>query len=174
MEITIAELLGFSHLFLTMDVLNRIMQITSAAFSDGATIPLKHTGDGENVNPQLSFHDIPQETKSLVLVVSDSNATPEPWIHWFLFNIPPTTTEIPEDALPEGGTEGYANGATHGYEGPNQQYFSGEHTYLFTLYALDTLLDVPNTSTWKEVQQTVQQHTITSAALAGKQTGSIK
>ncbi len=58
------------------------MKLTSPAFGHNQDIPSKFTCDGENVNPPLSFLDIPENTKSLVLIVDDPDAQAKIWIHW--------------------------------------------------------------------------------------------
>ena len=143
------------------------MFITSPAFQDGTNVPTRHTCNGENISPALEFQELPAQTKSLVLIVEDRDATPDPWIHWLVFNIPPTTTSVPAGHIPEGGTEGIANGGTHGYEGPCPKYFSGTHHYHFQLFALNTMLDLPATADKTHVAANMQDHLIDSATLVG-------
>jgi Raf kinase inhibitor-like YbhB/YbcL family protein len=143
------------------------MFITSPVFHDRTDVPTRHTCNGENISPALEFRDLPTGTKSLVLIVEDVDATPDPWIHWLVFNIPQTTTSVPAGHIPEGGTEGIANGGTHGYEGPCPKYFSGTHRYHFRLFALDTVLDLPATADKTQVAASMHDHLIDSATLVG-------
>jgi hypothetical protein len=143
------------------------MFITSPVFHDRTNVPTLHTCNGENISPALEFRELPAGTKSLVLIVEDRDATPDPWIHWLVFNIPPTTASVPAGHIPEGGTEGIANGGTHGYEGPCPKYFSGIHHYHFQLFALDTMLDLPPTADKTQVASSIQGHLIDSATLVG-------
>ena len=143
------------------------MFITSPVFGDHTNVPIPHTCMGENISPPLEFGDLPTQTKSLVLIAEDRDATPNPWIHWLVFNIPPTTTSIPAGQIPEGGTEGIANGGTHGYEGPCPKYFNGTHHYHFQLFALDTVLDLPASADKSQVAASMQKHVIDSATLVG-------
>src|SRR5581483_1815883 len=124
---------------------NTCMGIRSSVFKNNEHIPLQYTCAGKNSNPPLIFTDTPEKTKSLVLIVEDITATPKPWIHWLVFNIPKRTTHVKENEIPKGGTEGYANGGTFGYEGPCPKYFNGTHRYVFRLYALDTIIYTPKT-----------------------------
>ena len=76
------------------------MQLTSEAFSNNGKIPEKYTCDGENINPPLEILQVPEEAKSLVLIMEDPDSvksTGKIWDHWVLFNIPTDTTEIEED-----------------------------------------------------------------------------
>ncbi|SHL74806.1 phospholipid-binding protein, PBP family [Nitrosospira sp. Nsp11] len=143
------------------------MFITSPVFHDRTDVPTRHTCNGENISPALEFRDLPAGTKSLVLIVEDVDATPDPWIHWLVFNIPPTTASVSAGHIPEGSTEGIANGGTHGYEGPCPKYFSGTHHYHFRLFALDTVLDLPATADKTQVAASMQDHLIDSATLVG-------
>lgn len=143
------------------------MFITSPAFDNSTHVPEQHTCMGDNINPPFEFGGIPAQTKTFVLVVEDRDATPDPWIHWLVFNIPPTTTYVPAGNIPTGGTEGIANGGTHGYEGPCPKYFSGTHHYYFSLFALDTALDLPASADKAQVAASMQNHIIGSAALLG-------
>jgi Raf kinase inhibitor-like YbhB/YbcL family protein len=143
------------------------MFVTSPAFLAHAHVPAPYTCNGENISPPLELGDIPPRTKSLVLIVEDRDAAPNPWVHWLVFNIPPTATSVPPGHIPEGGTEGIANGGTHGYEGPCSKYFSGIHHYYFQIFALDTLLDLPPKADKKQVVATMQDHIVGSATLLG-------
>lgn len=142
------------------------MKIRST-FEHHQEIPQNNTCLGPNVNPTLYIREVPQATQSLVLIFEDVDATPKPWTHWMLFNIPPTTYEIKEGSIPEGAVEGLANNHTHGYEGPCPKYFKGTHHYWFRVYALDTVLDLPAASEREEVEAKMQEHIIGKAELLG-------
>ncbi len=147
------------------------MQITSPAFDNGQYIPVQYTCEGPNINPPLRFEDVPRKAKSLLLTVEDRDATPAPWVHWLVFNIPPTTRRTDEGSIPEGGTEGYANGGTPGYEGPCPKYFKGTHRYAFSLYALDTRLDLPASACKADIQALINSRTVAVAELIGLREG---
>lgn len=122
------------------------MIIRCTAFPNGGEIPQQYTCDGRNVNPPLTLRDIPDSAVSLVLVVSDEDARPQPWIHWLLFNIPADTRHIPEAGIPPGAIEGLANDNRTGFRGPCPKYFSGAHRYRFRVMALSRILSLPPTS----------------------------
>jgi Raf kinase inhibitor-like YbhB/YbcL family protein len=143
------------------------MFITSPAFRNHSSVPAPHTCKGENTSPALAFGDFPAQTRSLVLIVEDRDATPVPWVHWLVFNIPPTTTSVPAGHIPKGSTEGIANGGTHGYEGPCPKYFSGTRHYYFQLFALDTVLDLAASADKTRVLESMQGYIIDSATLVG-------
>lgn len=141
------------------------MQITSPAFKNNDKIPEKYTCEGLNINPTLKFHDVPAGTKSLVLMVEDPDAAAKPWVHWLVFNIPLTAGGFIENSIPPGAIEGICNGGTVGYEGPCPP--KGLHQYLFKLYALDIILDIPDTSDRRTVLREMNGHVIAEAVLRG-------
>ena len=103
------------------------LTITSPAFSRDGSIPAVYTCDGEDISPELSWSDIPGNTKSLVLIVDDPDA-PDPaapkmtWVHWVLYNIPVTAAGLAEginvSGLPEGTLQGLNDWKRTGYGGP--------------------------------------------------------
>jgi Raf kinase inhibitor-like YbhB/YbcL family protein len=143
------------------------MKMTSPVFENHQPVPTPYTCKEGNVNPPLEWHDVPPNAKSLVLMFEDVDAPANPWVHWLVFNIPPETTGCAANALPEGSTEGIANGGTFGYEGPCPKYFSGTHHYLFRLFALDTVLDLPANSDRSAVLSAMQSHILEEAQLVG-------
>lgn len=149
------------------------MEIISPSFSDGQTIPEPYTCNGKNISPPLEFNDIPEKAKSLILTVDDQDA-PNKWVHWLVFNIPVTTVSVKGGQIPEGGVEGLANNKTFGYEGPCPKYFSGTHHYVFTLFALDTKLEIPKESDKQAVLTASAGHIIAQAHLIGTQLGKME
>jgi Raf kinase inhibitor-like YbhB/YbcL family protein len=141
------------------------MKITSPAFSNNEKIPKKYTCDGEDVNPPLEFHDIPSNTKSLALIVDDPDAPMGTWVHWVLFNIPPTCKKIDENSIPNGACEVLNDFRKHNYGGPCPP--SGIHRYFFKLYALDCELNLKGTITKRDLEKAMQGHIIAKAELIG-------
>lgn len=150
------------------------MQITSPAFANNASIPSKHTCDGKDISPALSFSGIPKSAKSLVLIVDDPDA-PDPaapkmvWVHWVLYNLPPTTTALAEGvkshALPTGTREGLNDWKRTGYGGPCPPV--GRHRYFHKLYALDIVLPDLGKATKSDVERAMKGHVIAEAQLLG-------
>lgn len=123
------------------------------------------------MNPPLSFHDVPQETKSLVLLMEDPDVPHNlradgMWDHWVVYNIDPTVTAIEEGKTPEGSVGLNTSGGA-AYQGacpPN-----GQHRYFFKLYALDTVLDFDDASkvTKVLVENALEGHVLAKAELIG-------
>jgi Raf kinase inhibitor-like YbhB/YbcL family protein len=143
------------------------MKIYSSAFGNNEVVPVPYTCKGPNINPPLTFLEIPEKTQSLVLIVEDITADGKPWVHWLVYNIPPTAAGFEEEKIPDGSVQGICNGGTYGYEGPCPIYFNGTHHYHFTLYALDTVLDVPKTADKAVITQEMADHVLDTAQLVG-------
>lgn len=141
------------------------MRLISTAFGHQQPIPAAYTCNGDNVNPPLQFLDVPDNAKSLVLIVDDPDAGAGTWVHWLVFNIEPRTLGVEEDNKVSSGTEGMTSFGRRGYGGPCPP--SGTHRYFFKLYALDTLLDLPETADKKTVEQAMQGHILDQAELIG-------
>ena len=121
------------------------MQIKSEAFAHEGQIPTRYTCVGKDVSPPLAFIDIPKAAKSLALIVDDPDA-PDPkapkmtWVHWVLYNLPPSTAGLSEGikSLPSGTLEGTNDWKRTGWGGPCPPI--GRHRYFFKLYALSAVL----------------------------------
>jgi Raf kinase inhibitor-like YbhB/YbcL family protein len=153
------------------------MSITlkSDAFADGRAIPRRHTEDGEDRSPPLTWSGLPEGTKELALIVDDPDAPrTEPWVHWVLYNIPAdigTLTEgIPQAPtldVPPGATQGQNSWGTDGYRGPAPPQGHGTHHYHFHLYALDAPLRAAQGLDKAGLQKTMQGHVLAEAELIG-------
>ena len=141
------------------------MKITSTVFQHNQDIPSIYTCDGENINPPLSFLDVPESAKSLVLIVDDPDATIGTFTHWVVFNIDPKVKEVLENSIPEGGAEIQTDFGISGYGGPCPA--SGKHRYFFKLYALKTLLALSENANKKMVEDAMLEHIIDSAEIIG-------
>jgi Raf kinase inhibitor-like YbhB/YbcL family protein len=150
------------------------LAITSPAFSPQGAIPRRYTCDGDDVSPPLEWTGAPEGTRSLVLIVDDPDA-PDPaapkrtWVHWVLFDIPPTATGLPEGvvahALPAGTREGLNDWNRTGYGGPCPPV--GRHRYYFRLYALDAPLGALVRPTRGAVDEAMRGHVRETAELMG-------
>lgn len=142
------------------------MQILSAAFLNGQTIPAKYTCDGDNTNPPLTFGEVPDQTQSLALIVDDPDAPNGTWTHWTLWNITATTTAIAENSVPPDAVQGQTSFGSQKYGGPCPP--SGQqHRYFFKLYALDAKLSIPSYSDVNALTQAIQGHILQEAELMG-------
>ena len=150
------------------------MQIASSAFADNQPIPRQHTCEGADTSPPLAWSGVPPGAKSLALIVDDPDA-PDPaaprmtWVHWLLYNLPPTSTSLAEGVarggLPAGTLEGLNDWRRTGYGGPCPPI--GRHRYFFKLYALDRVLPDLNRPTKPLLEKAIHGHVLAEAALVG-------
>lgn len=143
------------------------MEILSTAFANNGTIPARYTCDGQNISPDLYWRNVPPQAKSLVLICDDPDAPSETWVHWIVYNIPPTVLAFEEDIqkLPLGAKDGLNSWPKIGYGGPCPP--NGKHRYFFKLYALDTILDLKGEVTSKILQKAMTNHILATATLMG-------
>lgn len=140
------------------------LTVTSPAFSDGAIIPTQFTCDGVEHSPPLTWSGAPNDTKSYVLLVHDPDAPAHDWLHWLVINIPPTTTEVAERTLPQGGQALLNDGGSSAYGGPCPP--NGMHRYFFVVYAL--AVDHITAQTRTEVEAAITQNGLAYGTLLGR------
>jgi len=148
--------------------------LTSSAFAHNGPIPKLYTCQGKDISPALAWSGLPAKTKSLALIVDDPDA-PDPakpkmtWVHWVLYDIPPSATGLEEAvapaALPAGTREGLNDWNRTGYGGPCPPI--GRHRYFHKLYALDTVLPDLNRPTKAALETAMQGHVLAMFELMG-------
>ena len=144
------------------------LQLTSSAFSHGDEIPRKFGYKNGNISPPLTIDKIPSDAKSMTLIMDDPDAmgaVGKVWVHWIMWNINPTTTEITESMIPSGSVEGMTDFGEVGYGGPAPP--DKIHTYVFKLYALDSVLDLSSESSKADVEKAMEGHIIEQTTLTG-------
>ena len=147
------------------------LTLTTTAFQNGGAIPAKHTGDGADVSPSLSWADAPAGTKTFALICDDPDAPIGTWVHWVLWNLPASTTNLPEGveknhALPAGTQQGKNDFGNTSYGGPAPPR-GKPHRYFFKLHALDTELDPEPGSKKKAVVKTMEGHVLAESEWMG-------
>jgi len=148
--------------------------LKSTAFGNGDPIPMTYTCEGKDLSPPLAWEGVPEQARSLVLIVDDPDA-PDPeapkmtWVHWVLYNIPPDTNGLPEGVpstdLPPGTEEGLNDWKKTGYGGPCPPV--GRHRYFHKLYALDTALEGISRPTKSQIEAAMKGHVIEKIELIG-------
>jgi len=137
-------------------------------------MPKSHTGEGEDLSPPLAWSHPPPGTESFVLIVDDPDC-PDPaaprrtWVHWVVYDIPATVSELAEGAsrraMPPSAREGKNDSGGMGYSGPYPPI--GRHRYFFKLFALDRTLGLRDGHTKAELLRAMEQHVLASAELMG-------
>ncbi|MDD5173460.1 MAG: YbhB/YbcL family Raf kinase inhibitor-like protein [Candidatus Omnitrophica bacterium] len=139
-----------------------VMKLTSPSFKNNEKMPAKFTCDGEGVNPALRIENLPEGTKSLALIVDDPDASMKTWVHWVVYDIPPSGY-IEEDSIP--GKQGINDSGGKDYSGPLPP--SGTHRYYFKIYALDKVLGLNDGISKKDLEKAMQRSILSSAELIG-------
>ena len=150
------------------------LTLSSDAFEHGAEIPTRYTCLGDDISPPLSWHGIPEATRSLALIIHDPDV-PSPdspvrqWVHWVLYNLPSDTLSLAEHTtssdLPAGALEGLNDWERTGYGGPCPPM--GRHRYFHRLYALDVVLDDLHEPTRDRLEAAIKDHILAEAELVG-------
>jgi len=142
--------------------------LESSAFTSEGEIPKKYGYKYDNLSPPLKIGSVPSDSKSLALVMDDPDAmgaVGKVWVHWVMWNIDPTITDISEGSSPSGSIEGKTDFGEIKYGGPAPP--DKRHTYVFKLYALKTKLDLPKGSTKAELEQAISSQIISHTFLKG-------
>ena len=151
--------------------------LTSTAFEANALIPERYACHGEKLSPALAWSNPPANTQSFALIMEDPDAVKVVgyiWDHWLLFNIPASTLSLAEGIaskaeLPDGSRHGQNSSKALGYGAPCPP--NGQtHTYRFTVYAADTLLELEPGATKAEIMQALEGHILAQAELDGRYT----
>lgn len=148
-------------------------RLTSSAFSPKGHMPRRFTCEGEDLSPPLTWSGAPANTKSFALIVDDPDA-PDPaapkrvWVHWVLFDIPPSVTDLAEGAspahLPPSTQVGKNDWGNARYGGPCPPI--GRHRYFHKIYALDTILKL-SSPTKADLEHAMRGHVLAQAELIG-------
>lgn len=138
------------------------LAVTSTAFSNGSVIPSRYTCEGEDINPPIEISEIPEDVKSLALIVDDPDAPGGTWLHWLVWNIP-VIRHVKEDHAP--GTQGLNDFGRTRYGGPCPP--SGTHRYFFRVYGLDEPLNLKPGATRHELEQIMGNHVLAYGELIG-------
>lgn len=150
------------------------LSLSSPAFAHEAAMPARHSCDGGDVSPPLRWTGLPAGTQSLALIVDDPDA-PDPaaprmtWVHWVLYNLPPTIDGLAEGVsaaqLPAGTREGVNDWGRTGYGGACPPV--GRHRYFHKLYALDTVLPDLREPDKAQLMKAMEGHVLAHVALIG-------
>ena len=152
------------------------MEISSSVFKDGEKIPMQYVmsgAGGKNISAPLSWKNVPPGTKSFALLVVDPHPVAQNWVHWLVINIPATVFSIEEGAsrkkMPPGSVELKNSFGGIGYGGPQPPKGTGDHPYVFTLYALSVeKLDLGANTSLSQFKKALEGKILGSATVTGK------
>jgi Raf kinase inhibitor-like YbhB/YbcL family protein len=147
------------------------IQLASAAFTDGQPIPVKYTADALDISPPLAWTNVPAGAKSLALIADDPDAPVGTWVHWVIYDLPPTVTALAEDQLrtPQlrnGAKQGLNDFKKTGYNGPAPPA-GKSHRYYLKLYALDSMTGLAPGATKADLLKAMDGHVLGEGQLRG-------
>jgi Raf kinase inhibitor-like YbhB/YbcL family protein len=147
------------------------LTVESPSFADGGMIPVRHTCDGRGLSPEILLTGVPAGAKSLALLGDDPDAPAGDFVHWLIFNIPPSTRKLAEGVGLEylhaiGATPGANGWGKLTYGGPCPP--SGTHRYFFTVYALAKMLDLPPGTGKTRFREEIHGHILAEGRLMGR------
>jgi len=142
------------------------ISISSQAFQAGGDIPAKFTCNGTNVSPELQISGVPNEAKSLVLIVDDPDAPRGLFTHWIVWNIDPKTMRVSENSAPAGAVQGTSDFGKRNYGGPCPP--SGTHRYFFKIFALDTKPELKPSARRAELDAAMRGHILAQGELMAR------
>jgi Raf kinase inhibitor-like YbhB/YbcL family protein len=141
------------------------MTVSSAAFAEGDAIPRRHTCDGEDVSPPLTFSDVPSGTQELALLVEDPDAPGGTFVHWVAWGIDPSGGALAEAAAPPGvGRNGFGR---PGYGGPCPPP-GPAHRYIFTAFAVSQALDLRSGASADDLRRAIHGLVLAEGSLTGR------
>ena len=150
-----------------MAAVQKKLQVISPVFRNGSPIPPQYSCKGQNVNPPINILNKPGGTQSLTLIVHDPDAVSGDFLHWLVWDIPPSTEFISVNDVPIGAIQGKNGMGQNNYIGPCPPKGTGTHHYIFDFYALDTTLDLDSANGIHEVIVAQNGHVLDHAALTG-------
>ena len=139
--------------------------LTSSAFAVGGTIPRRHSCDGEDRSPPLSWTAPPPGSRSLALILDDPDAPGGRFVHWLAWGIGPDTGGLAEGEA--AALEGRNDFGTVGYRGPCPPRGRGRHRYRFRLHALGEGLRLAPGAGVAELEQALRDNVLAVAELVG-------
>ncbi|KAJ3669028.1 hypothetical protein LUZ60_010978 [Juncus effusus] len=163
---------------------DQAFKLVSPSFNHEGRLPRKYTGEGQgakkDISPPLEWYSVPDGAKSLALIVEDIDmpSSPDgpvvPWTHWVVVNIPPKVKGLPEgfSGKEEGLRreyemikEGINDWKVPGWRGPGPTQTSGNHRFVFRVYALDDEMHLGNKVTKEKLLEAMQGHVLAEAGL---------
>jgi Raf kinase inhibitor-like YbhB/YbcL family protein len=147
------------------------LQVTSPSFDEGQDIPAVHACDGRNISPALKWSGAPKETRGFALICDDPDAPGGTWVHWVLYGLPASVTELPENVPPVetpsvGGLNGINSFNHLGYGGPCPPPGKPHH-YHFRIYALDADVGLKPKASRADLDKAMKGHILAEGELMG-------
>jgi Raf kinase inhibitor-like YbhB/YbcL family protein len=146
-----------------------VLHVRSDAFEEGREIPDEYSADGRNISPSVAWSGVPSGAQSVVVIVDDPDAPPPqtPFVHWLVYEIPPTVERLPQDIpkvkqpeQPAGIVQGVNSSGSVGWFGPKPPKGDPPHHYHFQVFALDRTPKLEPGATRQQVLQAMSGHVV--------------
>jgi Raf kinase inhibitor-like YbhB/YbcL family protein len=142
-----------------------VITVMSDAFGEGEPIPPEFTCDAEETSPPLSWAGVPDDAVELAVVVDDPDARGGTYVHWILFGLQPSVTELGPSEVPAGARQAKNSAGDARYKGPCPP--GGRHQYRFSVYALGEPTGSADGADPGEVLGRIQEAAIAKGTLSG-------
>lgn len=144
------------------------VEVSSPEFQDGGTIPVRYTGDGEDVSPPLRWSGVPGGSAELAVLVEDPDAPGGTFVHWMLTGLDADSGGLEEGSVPPATSEGLNGFGRTGWAGPQPPPGDGPHRYVFTVLALSEPAGMAPGATPDEFHDAVQGKEVGRGQLVGR------
>lgn len=149
------------------------MKLTTDAIDAYGFFDPRYTCDFDNSSPELRWNDTPENVAGFAMIAEDPDAPGGLFTHWVVYNIPGNVRHLPagvppQEVLPNGIRQGINSFGKLGYGGPCPPIGHGAHRYLFRVYALSALPELPMRASREQVLQAIESITIDTAELMGR------
>jgi Raf kinase inhibitor-like YbhB/YbcL family protein len=141
------------------------IEVTSSAFAADGEIPVVYSCAGRDISPPLAWTGVPEQAREVALVVDDPDAPRGTFTHWIMFGLPPSTSSLDEDSVPEGAKQAKNSAGRAEYAGPCPP--GGTHHYRFTVYALEAPLELNDGASTDEAIDAISEHATAQGRLVG-------
>jgi Raf kinase inhibitor-like YbhB/YbcL family protein len=157
---------GLLSLSMMVPAYSDTFTLNSTSFIGLSKLAAVYTCDGKDISPELDWSNVPGKTQSLALVLSDPDAPSGTFYHWVVYNIEKNVTALPEDisAHPVKMLTAENSWGRKKYNGPCPPK-DATHNYIFTLYALNTTLNLPADADAKTLLAAMQNHIVGTTEL---------
>jgi hypothetical protein len=144
------------------------MTLRAPDFENGDSIPVEFTCDGRDISPPLSWSGTPRGARELAILVEDPDAPGGTFVHWVLFRLDPTQTQLDAGAKPAGSRQGRNSFGETGYRGPCPPKGDAPHRYQFSIYALRERIAAGDGAAAEDVRDEIRRNAIASGRLTGR------